>query len=72
MANKGTYRKDYYEAHKEKMIENTRNYQSKLSAITFRVKPNVFDRYKAAAANAGMSLRGFIIEAIEEKISKTP
>ena len=72
MGNKGTYRKDYYEAHREQFIQNTKNYQSKMQAFTIRVKPSALASYKAAAAKLGMSLRAFILEAIDEKIGKIP
>lgn len=70
MANKGTYRKEYYETHKEQFRNNAKKYQSKLASFTIKIKPAVYNSYKAAAAKQGMSLRAFILEAIEEKIEK--
>lgn len=72
MSNKGTYRKEYYDTHREQFMRNTKNYQSKMSAFTIRVKPTVLDRYKTAAAKAGMSLRAFVLEALDEKVEKLP
>lgn len=72
MANKGTYKKEYYETHKQQCLSHTRNYQAKLASFTIKVKPAVYDRYKAAALKAGMSIRAFVLEAIEEKIGKNP
>lgn len=70
MPNKGTYNKQYYETHKPQCLRNVRNYQSKLVAINIRLKPAILDHYKAVAAAAGMSLRGFVLEAIDEKIER--
>ena len=71
MSDKRTYNKNYYETHKAQCLRNVKNYQSKLVGIHIRLKPAVCDQYKAAAAAAGMSLRGFILEAIDEKIEKS-
>lgn len=65
---KGTYDKQYYDTHKSQCLKNVRKYQAKLSSINIRIKPEVLDRYKDFASSVGMSLRGFILEAIEEKI----
>jgi len=70
MDNKGTYKKDYYETHKAQCLLNVRNYQSKLEAINIRLKSTTINHYKNAAKRAEMSLRGFILEAIDEKIEK--
>lgn len=72
MSNKGTYKKEYYDTHKEQFMRNTAKYQAKLSAFTIKVKPAVLDRYRTAAAKAGMSLRAFVLEALDEKVEKLP
>ena len=47
----------------------TMKYLDKLKEIRFRVKPEDYDRYEAAAKEAGYpSMRQFFITAIEEKI----
>lgn len=47
----------------------TMKYLEKLKEIRFRVKPEDYDRYEAAAKEAGYSsMRQFFIDAIEEKI----
>ena len=50
----------------------TLKYLKKLKRIEFRVKPEDFERYEAAAKTAGYSsMRQFYIDAIEEKIKKS-
>lgn len=47
----------------------TMKYLDKLKEIRFRVKPEDYERYEAAAKEAGYdSMRQFFIAAIEEKI----
>ena len=47
----------------------TMKYLEKLKEIRFRVKPEDYARYEAAAKEAGYpSMRQFFIAAIEEKI----
>lgn len=58
-------------AYNEKQKEYTMRYLEKLKEIRFRVKPEEFDRYEAAAKEAGYtSMRQFYIDAINEKIEK--
>lgn len=60
-------------AYTEKQKEYTMKYLEKLKEIRFRVKPEDYERYEAAAKNAGYpSMRQFYIDAIEEKIKKKP
>ena len=66
---KCTYNKQYYDTHKSQCLQNVKTYQSKLVGIHIRLKPEVLNRYKDFASSVGMSLRGFILEAIEEKIA---
>ena len=68
--NKGTYDKEYYENHREQHIQNVMKYNEKQAAIHIRMKQETMARFKDAAAKAGMSLRGFIMEAVEEKIER--
>lgn len=59
-------------AYTEKQKEYTMKYLEKLKEIRFRVKPEDYERYEAAAKNAGYpSMRQFYIDAIEEKIKKS-
>lgn len=47
----------------------TMKYLEKLKEIRFRVKPEDYERYEAAAKEAGYpSMRQFFIDAIEEKV----
>ena len=48
----------------------TETYQKTLSNIGIRVKKEEYTRYKEAATASGLSLREFILEAIEEKIER--
>ena len=49
----------------------TMKYLDKLKTISFRVKPEEYERYEAAAKEAGYpSMRQFFIAAIEEKIKQ--
>jgi len=51
--------------------KRTMNYLKKLKEIRFRVKPEDYERYEKAAADAGYeSMRQFYLDAIEEKIKK--
>jgi predicted HicB family RNase H-like nuclease len=73
MANKGTYNKEYYEKNKARCINHVKNYQtSKLAAFNIRLKPSLLAHYQDAANKAGMSFRGFVLAAIEEKIANMP
>jgi hypothetical protein len=44
--------------------------KEKLKRIPLDVKKEEYERYKAFAESKGMSVRGFIISAIEEKIER--
>lgn len=41
-----------------------------LKRIPLDVKKDEYEKYKTIAESSGMSVRGFIIEAIEEKIER--
>lgn len=59
-------------AYNEKQKERTMRYLAKLKEIRFRVKPDDFARYEAAAKKAGYtSMRQFYLDAIEEKIAQS-
>ena len=46
-------------------------YLSTLKEIRFRVKPEEFEAYEAAAASAGYSsMRQFYMDAIQEKVER--
>ena len=45
-------------------------YQQSLKNVSIKVKPEVVERYKKAAELSGMSMREFILTAIEEKIER--
>ena len=48
----------------------TAKYRKTLTSISIRIKPDQAQRYKDAAESAGMSLRAYILEALEEKIHR--
>lgn len=49
----------------------TMKYLSTLKEIRFRVKPEEFEAYEAAAAAAGYSsMRQFYMDAIQEKVER--
>lgn len=54
----------------DKQKEYTMKYLEKLKEVRFRVKPEEFEKYKEAADKKEMSMRAYIMEALEEKISK--
>ena len=56
----------YTEAQKKASME----YQKKLASISIRLQPEDADRYKQAAAECGMSLREFVLTAMDEKIER--
>ena len=57
----------YDEGYKRRSIK----YQRTLKQIIFRVKPEVFERWEAAAKAAGYpSMRKFYMDAVEEKIAR--
>ncbi|MCD8355876.1 MAG: cag pathogenicity island protein [Clostridia bacterium] len=45
-------------------------YQRKLAGIAIKVQPEQRDKYNAAAAAAGVPLRQFILQALDEKIQR--
>lgn len=52
----------------EKSKQRIMKYLEKLKEIRFRVKPEEFTRYEAAARNAGYpSMRQFYLDALNEK-----
>lgn len=58
-------------AYDEAAKKRTMNYLKKLKEIRFRVKPEDYERYEKAAADAGYeSMRQFYLDAIEEKIKR--
>ena len=48
----------------------TKEYLKTLVSISIRVKKEEKDRYNKAAKKAGMSLRSFLLQSMEEKIVK--
>lgn len=56
-------------AYSEKQKEYTMKYLEKLKEVRFRVRPEEYERYKAAAEREGLSIRAFIMQAVEEKIN---
>ena len=58
-------------AYSEKKKEYTMKYLEKLKEIRFRVQPEEYERYEAAAKQAGYpSMRQFYLDAINEKVDK--
>ena len=47
----------------------TKEYLKKLAPITITIKKEEKDRYNKAAERAGMSLRSFILQSMDEKIA---
>lgn len=58
--------RDYTEAQKRASKE----YQKNLSSISIRLKDEVADKYKEAAKRCNMSLRSFVLAAMDEKIER--
>lgn len=55
----------------EKSKERTMRHLAKLKEVRFRVKPEEYAEYEAAAQRLGyMSMRQFFIDSIKEKIEK--
>lgn len=50
--------------------ERVRRAQAKCDAITIRPKKEAGQRIRAAAAEAGLPLQRYIIQAVEEKIER--
>lgn len=48
----------------------TDNYNKTLKNIGIRVKPEMYDRIKNAADAANLSIRAYLLQAVEEKINK--
>ena len=57
-------------AYNDAQKKATEKYLKSLKNIGIRVKPEDYARYSAAASASGMSLRAFVLEAVEEKIAK--
>ena len=45
-------------------------YQATLKQLNIRIKKEEYNRYEAFAKSRGMTLRGFVLQAIEEKIER--
>lgn len=67
---KNTYKKEYYEANKDKFRKNALAYQKTLGNITIKLKPDALTDYKEAAKKANVSFRAFVLQAIDEKIER--
>lgn len=48
----------------------TKEYLKKLVSITIRLKKEEKEKYDKAAAKAGMPLRAFILQSMDEKIER--
>ena len=48
----------------------TDNYNKTLKNIGIRVKPEIYNRIKNAADAANLSIRAYLLQAVEEKINK--
>jgi predicted HicB family RNase H-like nuclease len=57
-------------AYNEAQKRATEKYLKSLKNLSIRIKPEDYERYTSAAEAAGMSLRAFVLEALEEKIAK--
>jgi hypothetical protein len=58
---------NYTEASKKATLKYIKN---NLVDVRFRVKPDIKERYQAAAANANLSLSMFLQNAADEKIER--
>lgn len=63
---KGSETMSYSESQKKA----TMKYMQKLKRIPIDIKPELYNLYKYNADKLGLSLRAFIIQAIEEKIAR--
>lgn len=54
----------------EKQLEYAKKYLEKFDDIKVRVPEGKRDEFKSAAKKSGSSLNQFIVDAIEEKISR--
>jgi predicted DNA binding CopG/RHH family protein len=52
----------------DSMKKAQKKYQAGLKAFTIRLKPEEMERYKAAADNAGMTFRNFVLSAMDKAI----
>ena len=48
----------------------TAKYRKTLTSVSIRIKPEQHKRYKDAAEAAGVPLRAYILEALEEKMQR--
>lgn len=58
---------EYNESRKDSIIKYAKE---NLKRIPLDVKKEDYERYKGFAESKGMSVRGFIVSAIEEKIER--
>lgn len=58
-------------AYTESQKEATKKYLRSLKSLSIRITEEEYNRYSNAAQKSGMSLRAFVMEAIEEKIERT-
>ena len=60
-------------AYDEKQKKRIMKYLEKLKEIRFRVKPEEYEKYEEAARSAGYSsMRQFYLDALDEKVKKSP
>lgn len=52
----------------EAQLEAQKRYQAKLASLSLRMPPELYDHYKAAAQAFGLSLRQFVLCALDEFI----
>ena len=57
-------------AYTEAQKEATKKYLRSLKSLSIRITEDEYNKYTNAAQRSGMSLRAFVMEAIEEKISR--
>ena len=57
-------------AYNDAQKKATEKYLKSLKRLDIRIKPEDHERYSSAAEAAGMSLRAFVLEAVEEKVAK--
>ena len=57
-------------AYTEAQKEATKKYLRSLKSLSIRITEDEYNKYTNAAQRSGMSLRAFVMDAIEEKISR--
>lgn len=65
--NRNAYHREYYKTHTEQMKGYAKRHYNKMSQVSILLQPEQHAAYKQAAKDAGMSLRAYIIDALDTK-----